>query len=199
MMQIPETYFTIREQTTLFFCACLLGIPAGLLYDGFRFLRLLWRFPAWCVALQDFCFCFCCAVMLAAFTAGACRGEFRIFYLFGLLLGLLLWQLLLGNPLLGVLRRIAERIARLWLPIQQKFQRNKQILKKSKKKCRLHLIAGRHLLYNKRKQIQEVNENGRCKQAEASATAQTKAHTKRRCTVRSTGNRKRKSKRSVSV
>ncbi len=33
MFEIPDTYFTVQEQTTLFLFACLLGLPMGLLFD----------------------------------------------------------------------------------------------------------------------------------------------------------------------
>ena len=43
MFEIPDTYFTVQEQTTLFLFACLLGLPMGLLFDLFRMLRVLFR------------------------------------------------------------------------------------------------------------------------------------------------------------
>lgn len=75
MFEIPDTYFTVQEQTTLFLFACLLGLPMGLLFDLFRMLRVLFRHAMVVVAIEDILFCCTCAVTLAAFTSVACRGE----------------------------------------------------------------------------------------------------------------------------
>ena len=84
MFEIPDTYFTVQEQTTLFLFACLLGLPMGLLFDLFRMLRVLFRHAIVVVAIEDILFCCTYAVTLAAFTSVACRGEFRLFYPVGI-------------------------------------------------------------------------------------------------------------------
>ena len=53
MFEIPDTYFTVQEQTTLFLSACLLGLPMGLLFDLFRMLRVLFRHALVVVAIED--------------------------------------------------------------------------------------------------------------------------------------------------
>ena len=107
MFEIPDTYFTVQEQTTLFLFACLLGLPMGLLFDLFRMLRVLFRHAMVVVAIEDILFCCTCAVTLAAFTSVACRGEFRLFYPVGMLLGCLLWRFTVGNSLLKITRKTA--------------------------------------------------------------------------------------------
>lgn len=86
MIQIPETYFTVQEQTTLFLYACLLGLLVGLFFDTFRILRVILPHHMVAIMLEDILFCFGCAVLLATFTVTACRGEFRLFYPMGMLL-----------------------------------------------------------------------------------------------------------------
>ena len=214
MIQIPETYFTIQEQTTLFLYACLLGLPIGLFYDIFRILRVLFPHHLVAVTLEDILFCFGCAVVLAAFTVTACRGEFRLFYPVGMLLGSLLWRFLFGNPFLKMIRRTAAAIrnclshllhpitalfARLQFKIHQNFRQSIQNIKKKKKNPRFHLIADRHLLYNKRKQDQEVKQNVRCSKTKTSATAKKKTNPKRRRAVQPAGKCSRKQKRKVSL
>ena len=56
MFEIPDTYFTVQEQTTLFLFACLLGLPMGLLFDLFRMLRVLFRHAIVVVAIEDILF-----------------------------------------------------------------------------------------------------------------------------------------------
>lgn len=186
MFEIPDTYFTVQEQTTLFLFACLLGLPMGLLFDLFRMLRVLFRHAIVVVAIEDILFCCTCAVTLAAFTSVACRGEFRLFYPVGMLLGCLLWRFTVGNSLLKITRKtagflrlflsqifhpVAVFFARIQWRIKQKFRHVIQNLKKKKKNAHIPLIADRHLLYNKKKQQQEVNQNGRCRKTKSSATA----------------------------
>lgn len=212
MIQIPETYFTVQEQTTLFLYACLLGLPIGLFYDIFRILRVLLPHHLLAAMLEDILFCFGCAVVLASFTVTACRGEFRLFYAIGMLLGSLLWRFLFGNPSLKIIRRTAIVIhnclshllhpitalfARLKCKINQTFRQSIQNIEKKKKNHRFHLIADRHLLYNKRKQDQEVNQNVRCSKTKPSATAKKKISPKRRRAVQPTGNHSPKQKRKI--
>ena len=213
MFEIPDTYFTVQEQTTLVLSACLLGLPMGLLFDLFRMLRVLFRHAMVVVAIEDILFCCTCAVTLAAFTSVACRGEFRLFYPVGMLLGCLLWRFTVGNSLLkitrktaGFLRRFLSQIfhpaavffARIQWKIKQKFRHVIQNLKKKKKNAHIPLIADRHLLYNKKKQQQEVNQNGRCRKTKSSATAEKKANLQRRRAVQPAGSRQ-KQKRKISV
>lgn len=174
-MLIPETYFTVQEQTRLFLYACLLGIPIGLLYDICRACRALFHHNMLIVALEDILFLFLCAVLFASFTNLFCRGEFRLFYPIGAFLGFLLYLFAIGNPILRIIRRMANGIRKLFAKcfspcfrffarFQKKFQisfwNNQQIAEKSKKKSLFHLIAPLNLLYNKRKRKQEVNQNG---------------------------------------
>lgn len=214
MIQIPETYFTIQEQTTLFLYACLLGLPIGLFYDIFRVLRVLFPHHLIAITLEDILFCFSCAVVLAAFTVTACRGEFRLFYPVGMLLGSFLWRFLFGNPFLKIIRRttaairhclshlllpVAALFARLQFKIQLFFRQSIQNIKKKKKSSHFYLIADHRLLYNKRKQDQEVKQNVRCSKTKTSATAKKKTNPKRRRAVQSAGKCSHKQKRKVSL
>ena len=214
MIQIPETYFTVQEQTTLFLYACLLGLPVGLFFDTFRILRVIFPHHMVAIMLEDILFCFGCAVLLASFTVTACRGEFRLFYPMGMLLGSLVRRFLFGNHLLKIVRRTAAGIrkflshllhpvtalfARLQCKIKQSFRQIIQNIKNKKKNPHLHLIADHHLLYNKRKQDQEVNQNVRYRKTKPSATAKKKTNPKRRRAVQPAGNRSQKRKRKVSL
>ncbi len=109
MRLIPETYFLAPEQLLLFGGACLMGIPAGLLLDAFRILRVLFPHHALAVALEDMILCVLWAFMLLGFTYAFARGEFRMYYAAGMFLGLVLYEVTLGVWLLRLLRMLGRK------------------------------------------------------------------------------------------
>mgnify|MGYP002545496206 CR=1 FL=1 len=78
---IPETYFTVHEQLTLFGASCLLGAALGVIYDAFRALRIALPHNKILVALEDIAFLLIYSVFIISFTSAPARGEFRVLYL----------------------------------------------------------------------------------------------------------------------
>ena len=67
-MEGLESFFTASEQLRLFVLSCLFGIPAGILYDVFRVLRMLVRHNKIAVAAEDILFFCTYAVFVMSFT-----------------------------------------------------------------------------------------------------------------------------------
>ena len=55
-MNVPETFFTVREELWLFGLSCLSGAVMGLCYDVLRALRQAVPHPGWAVAAEDIIF-----------------------------------------------------------------------------------------------------------------------------------------------
>lgn len=106
MRIIPETYFLAGEQLLLFGGACLLGIPAGLCVDLFRILRTIFPHHSLAVALEDILCCLLCSLFLMCYTYAFARGEFRMYYAAGMLIGFLLYECTVGLILVQFLRRM---------------------------------------------------------------------------------------------
>lgn len=127
MRIIPETYFLVPEQLLLFGGACLMGVPAGLLLDVFRLLRVLLPHNALAVALEDVILCVLWAFMLLGFTYAFARGEFRMYYAAGMFLGLVLYEVTLGIWLLRVLRMLkSKRFAPICRKKQMRFSQTSE-------------------------------------------------------------------------
>ncbi len=172
-MLIPDTFLTIHEETLLFLWSCLLGAALGLLFDAFRALRLIIPHKGWAVALEDVVFLLIWAGAVVCFTSVLAKGDLRIYYLAGNLLGLILYRLTLGNPVVRLLRRILDTVLRLlrWClrPItgflvsmyrkyRGKFVRNAKNEKKLKNIHIAPLIAPCKMLYNKRNKMRKQGE-----------------------------------------
>lgn len=162
MMEL-ETYFTVSEQTRLFLCSILLGLPLGCGYDLLRTLRLLLRHSKLAAALEDVLFLLIWGGTLLCFSSVLARGELRGYYGMGSFLGFLLWRCTLGCMTVPLLRRIllllkrllapaARGVVRIYREIQKKFGHFAKLFKKASFFPLLHLIAGREMLYNKTKQ-----------------------------------------------
>lgn len=109
MRIIPETYFLVPEQLLLFGGACLMGVPAGLLLDLFRLLRVCFPHHSAAVVLEDVILCVLWAFMLLAFTYAFARGEFRMYYAAGMFLGMLLYETVFGVWLLRLMRLLKKK------------------------------------------------------------------------------------------
>ena len=112
-MIIPDTFLTVREELLLFFGAVLLGCGMELLFDIFRAVRLIIPHKAAAAAIEDIVFIVLWAGCIICFTTAFAKGDFRVFYIAGSILGFVLWRLLLGNPLVRLLSRILSAVLRL--------------------------------------------------------------------------------------
>ncbi|HHX56636.1 MAG TPA: hypothetical protein GX710_01305 [Clostridiales bacterium] len=102
-----ETFFTATEQTQLFLLSCLLGIPIGIFFDIFRVIRVVIPHNKIMVAIEDVLFMFIYASFVMCFSIVASRGEFRVFYVVGNLLGFTVYFFTVGNTVVGIIRKIA--------------------------------------------------------------------------------------------
>ncbi len=58
-------------------------------------------------AIEDLLFFILYAIFIMSFTLGAARGEFRFYYMFGNVLGFLLYFFSVGNFITGIFLRIS--------------------------------------------------------------------------------------------
>ncbi|MBO5264770.1 MAG: spore cortex biosynthesis protein YabQ [Ruminococcus sp.] len=103
---IPETYFTVHEQLTLFGASCLLGAALGVIYDAFRALRIALPHNKILVALEDIAFLLIYSVFIISFTSAAARGEFRIYFVLGSILGFTVYILTVGSAVIKIIRQL---------------------------------------------------------------------------------------------
>ena len=96
---IPDTFWTIQEELSLFGGACLLGIPAGILFDLNRlFRRIFPHHHRLTVAIEDTLWMLSVATLLLCYASGFAKGVFRVYYAVGCLLGFILYECTLGRP-----------------------------------------------------------------------------------------------------
>jgi hypothetical protein len=158
-MLIPDTYLTVHEELLLFFGAVLLGCALEILFDLFRAFRLIIPHKTAATAIEDIIFILIWAGSVVCFTSVFAKGDLRIFYIIGNILGLILWRVTIGNPLVRLLSRLLHNILRLikWLfsPITRLYVRTyKKCASKFVNNAKNHkrkknpLIAVRKMLYN---------------------------------------------------
>lgn len=105
-----ETFFTPSEQALFFLYSVLLGGGIGVVYDLFRTLRILVPHTSFFVVLEDILFLFVWAVILIVFSVEVCRGEVRIYYLIGNVLGFGLYLFTIGKVVVKVMRILAKAV-----------------------------------------------------------------------------------------
>lgn len=182
-MIIPETFFTVHEHLILFGASCLFGVILGVFYDFFRTLRLIFPHKYLMVLAEDVVFMTCYAVFISSFTSAAARGEFRFFYIFGNLIGFILYIVTAGNVVTGFTRRLISLLHSalrfIMLPLRKiyvsicekgrsKFVENSKNPVKHFKNFPSLLLMRRRLLYNimvniKRKNVANVGEKNKSK------------------------------------
>ncbi len=96
-MIIPETFFSVNQHLMLFFLSCLMGAFMGVLYDIFRILRIAVSHSRIAVFLEDILFCFIFSLSLMMLASVCARGELRLFFAVGSLLGFILYLLTIGR------------------------------------------------------------------------------------------------------
>ena len=163
-MNVPETFFTVSEELELFLMSCVLGTAAGLFYDLFRTLRLLFRHSALMTAVEDVFFCICWGIALTAFSSVFALGRFRGFFVLGSILGFILYIFTVGRIMTGIIRKILSVCRNtfkfLFLPFRKcyalirrkatvKFVGNSKIFGFNIKKVKMLLPKTHNLLYNK--------------------------------------------------
>lgn len=128
---IPDTFWTTQEELLLFGGSCLLGLPAGILFDGWRLLRrLLPPRHAVTVAVQDMLWLLEVCVLLLCYACTFDKGVFRGYFAIGCLIGFVLYECTLGRLAVAVLERILRL---LWKPVHWAGLWFARICKKTKK------------------------------------------------------------------
>lgn len=108
---------SITHQCQSFLLALGVGAGLSLLYDLFRFLRLILPEQSWRIAVEDVLYCLLCGFITVRFALWADQGRLRIYLLLGELLGWLLCHFTLGQLLYAAARRMIDRLSRIlrWL------------------------------------------------------------------------------------
>ncbi|MDO4863895.1 MAG: spore cortex biosynthesis protein YabQ [Ruminococcus sp.] len=173
-MNVPETFFSVREELTLFGLSCLAGAVIGLCYDALRAFRLMLRHGVWLTALEDIVFLALYAVFLSAFASAAARGELRFYHVVGNALGFTLYFFTLGSIIIRIFRKlfgalaaliraVTSPIRRLYVLLRKKagvkFVGSSKILRKAIKMLNLVLPNRGKVRYNIMENIKRKNVN----------------------------------------
>lgn len=176
-MIIPDTYLTVHEELILFFASAILGCVLGAVFDIFRAFRVIVPHRSAAAAIEDILFMLIWAGSLVCFTSVLAKGDMRIYYIAGSMLGFILWRLTVGNPLVRFLSAVFDRIfgiiGRLLSPVKKLFMRvfrkcRHKFVKNAKNDSKVKniwsapLIAVQKMLYNifKRKRKKGEEEHG---------------------------------------
>lgn len=131
-MELTGHIPAVSEQAALFLLSIALGLPAGILLDAMRLLRVLIPHCAAAVFLEDALYVFCLMLLHQCFTVMFMHGSLRFYPLLGTLLGLALYLLTAGTVtgrLLRQLRRLRTRCSR---HLHRKSEKNSILQKISK-------------------------------------------------------------------
>lgn len=105
-----ETFFSVYEQTFLFFISVIMGMIFAVIFDLFRLLRIILPFMRKGILL--FISDFLCSVifMSGLFLIGVFlgRGVVRGFFVIGAFLGSIIYFTLVGNGLINVIRKFVK-------------------------------------------------------------------------------------------
>lgn len=163
-MNVPETFFSVGEELTLFGISCLLGLLIGVCYDFFRAARLIFPHNFFLIMLEDVAFLAGYAVFLSAFSSAAARGELRFYYVIGNFIGFVLYLITVGSVVVGTVKKIFYAVKKalsiISLPFRSsyvflrkkvsgKFVGSSKVLVNYIKKSKMLLLKRPHLLYNK--------------------------------------------------
>lgn len=132
------------------------GILLGALYSAVSLLRLFVRRRGFMAVLLDFLFMLMAGLATILFLVYHSDGQLRLFLLFGLAAGFLMFYWTAG----ALLRLLERKLAALLTPKIRRFreknaarrQKFHQKLKKGAKLSKNHLKDSRHMLYNQLKQ-----------------------------------------------
>ena len=111
-----------------FLCACLIGLCLGFFYGLLRPLRP--RHP-W---LSDLLFLPLMGYGWLYLSFAICRGDIRLGYSIGILLGVVVWEITVGKWLRPVFRGIWKLISRIWRVFWWPFEKIFKIFHKNAKK-----------------------------------------------------------------
>ncbi len=105
---------SITHQCQTFLLALLLGAGLSLLYDGFRFLRLILPEQSWRIALEDIVYCLLCGFLTLHFALEWEQGRLRSYLLLGEVLGWLICHFTIGQLLYSAAKGIIAFFRRIF-------------------------------------------------------------------------------------
>lgn len=171
-MNIPETFFTAHQQLVLFGLSCLFGVLLGVFYDIFRTVRIIFPHNTWLVIIEDVIYLSVYTVFLNAFTSAAARGEFRIYYIIGNILGFTIYFFTIGSIVIKIMRKLFVLIqctfkfimspvkrlyAFIYKKVHKKIVRNSKCLVKFVKNLKNLLLKLPKMLYNNKESKNRKN------------------------------------------
>ncbi len=109
-----ETFRTVDEELGLFASSILLGLPAGVLMDLLRLLRKLLPHHVIFLACEDIFYLICLSFLILCYTSAFGGGEFRVYYIIGCLLGLMLYYITIGAFLMKCSDLILKPVHWIW-------------------------------------------------------------------------------------
>ena len=177
-MIIPDTYFTLSEEVRLVGLSCLGGAVVGVAVDVIRAFRLIVRHNEILTSAEDIVFLGLYGTALTAFSAAAAKGDLRLYYVVGNVLGFSVYYVTVGRVVVRTIRKLFSAAGTLFKLVVRplelvfaplckkatvKFVRNHRIIVKLIKNIQIVLLNGRYLLYNKmennkRKNVKNVAE-----------------------------------------
>lgn len=111
-MNVPETFFSVREELMLFGLSCLAGVLIGAAYNILRVLRIVLPHNSWLTAIEDAAFVILYGVFILSFASAAARGQLRAYFVIGNLLGAVLYHFTIGSFVTALMRRLTELFVR---------------------------------------------------------------------------------------
>jgi spore cortex biosynthesis protein YabQ len=113
-MIVPETFFSVNEELTLFGISVAAGAVIGAVYDILRAFRLTVPHGIWLTAVEDIAFLSCYAVFLTAFASVEALGELRVYYMIGNAVGAVLYFFTVGRIVMRIFGKISGFTAKIW-------------------------------------------------------------------------------------
>ncbi|MDN5378815.1 MAG: hypothetical protein PWQ76_1070 [Clostridiales bacterium] len=163
-----ETFFSPSEQAAFFLYSVLIGACLGVVFDVFRALRAIIPHTPFFVGVEDILFAAVWGLSLIVFSMELCRGEIRIYYFIGNVLGFTLYFFTVGKIVVGAIRKIAGFLSKALKFLFELFARPVRLLggwifkiikklalivsfnlKKFSNNAKSHLKDERKMMYNK--------------------------------------------------
>lgn len=156
---IPDTFWTTQEELLLFGGACLLGLPAGVLFDVFRLIRKLVPHHSLAVAAEDIVYLTIVSMMLLCYASAFAKGVFRGYYAAGCLIGFLLYECTFGKftvaciasvfRILGMpVSAVGRGFALICKKVRQRFVKSSEKRRKGQKNTQNDLQKPMQMVYN---------------------------------------------------
>lgn len=158
-MSVPETFFSVSEELRLFGLSCAFGAAFGLLFDIFRTARIIFRHNVPLVLVEDVSFLVIYGIFLSAFASAAARGELRLYFALGNLLGFLLYLATVGNLVSAAMKKLFFALKNLLSVIFSPIRRCYVFLRK---KAAINFVGYSKIIVNEFKKSKILLQNPRC-------------------------------------